>query len=508
MLLVTLHVLLANVLVNRVFAQTPTPEATPTAAAASQDYMHQNIVEINQTLSTCKDENSISGECHTQFIVDQMAAAGACQLGGFPCGAGNIEEQQTYIQRSLLGQTAKYTGYLFIPPATTGEYLAYTLNKAGLIPKAYAQGLTYSRMLPTLPLWKVFRDISYMLLTLVMLAIGVIIAFRAKINPQTVASAENTIPNIIVTLLLITLSFPIATLIIDFMYVMIAAGIRIIGPAIPGETVEHIQNNVNSLTTGGPFILLDKMVFQPLAPISEQVGWQGALGTLLGTVVGGATMAVFPPAVLLPFLGSFIGSWIHTGEADLFAALSPIFIILIFLVLFFAFFRIFFMLLSAYIQILMFIIFGPIILLLNALPGNNTFSYWWKNIAGNMLAFVITAILVYLGYGVMKIAVETEGFWAPPFIGLRNSGAFVSRMSSGLIALGILLGIPTFVKMVKEKLGAKPFAQAGPSIIFAPITGAVSQGLSLSGQFYTAGHGFGVIEQLLAKFGIGGKGQK
>jgi len=444
-----------------------------------------SAADLNQSKANCR--GGVCADNMMNFQLNSLAGAASCTLGGLICGAKDANEQSMYIQKSVLGQTGQAMAFLYIqPPATTNEYLAWLGNRAGLVPKTYAQGVAHSRLLPILPIWKAFRDIAFVLLTIIMLLIGLMIMFRAKVNPQTVASVENTIPRVVVTIILIYFSFPIATLIIDLMYVLIAAGIGVIGNAVGDPNVVQATRD---FTTGGFFVLFRKV----LSPTWEfaKLGGAGIGGSTAGGLVG---ILGGPLGILIGALaGGFFGGAL-SGDNILMQMLSPLFVLAVFFVLLFLVFRIFFMLLSAYIQILISIILGPMYLLFNAVPGKNTFSTWAKGLLGNVLSFVVTAIMLYLSWAIAS-KIQNESFWTPPFI---FQGVGVSEGAIGLISLGIVIMIPQAVKMVKEALGVKSQFQVGPGMILAPVTQTVQGGFNLGSQLSS-------WQQVMGKEGLGGR---
>lgn len=453
-----------------------------------------SAADLEENKANCR--GNICADNMMNFQLNALAGAGACTLGGVICGAKSPEEVVSYIQNSVIGQTSTAMAYLYSQPAaTTSEYMAWMGERIGIVPKSFAQGVTYSRLLPILPIWKAFRDIAFMLLAIIMLLIGLMIMFRAKVNPQTVANVENTIPRVVVSIVLIWLSFPIAALVIDFMYVIIAAGITVIGAAVGHKEVGLA---IQDFTTGGFGTLFSRT----LAPVSEfgSIGGTGALTSETGLkasipilAVAGAHWAA-PLAIISSLVGGII-TGVSTGDAGaaVLSALSPIFVFLILIVLLFQIFKIFFMLLSAYIQIIIAIILGPIYLLANAIPGRNSFMNWLKGIIANMLSFVVTSIMLYLSWAISSL-ISARSFWTPPFI---MSGIGASQAVVGLITLGIVLLIPQTVQMVKQALGVKSQFQVGPGMLMAPITGSLGQGLGLAGQFHTASLAMPQISKLL-----------
>ncbi len=479
----------------------------PSRVEAGTNWMIPTASEFNQYLSDNKNGQLSSEGSMLHEMVTVLPFSAICGLSGMVCGAQTQAELTYNMDRSVLSQGGGLINTLYQqPPASTAEYLAYTFNKAGLVPKAYAQGVTYSRLLPILPIWKAFRDVSYIVLTLVMMLIGFMIMFRAKVNPQTVANVESTLPKVVVTLILITFSFPIASLIIDFSYVMIAAGVGIIGTAVGDPYIAQVKSG---MTNGG----FGSLVWYTFAPVGQYISnsWQQTVGSVSGGGAGAAVGSVLsflgPTGWIIGLVAGLIGAgatgtYSGTGGFEagtvMINALNPILIVVIMLVLLFSLFRIFFMLLASYIQVVVFIALAPAILLVNAFPGQSTFSYWWKSIFSNMLSFVVTAIMLYLGWAITN-KIGTEPFWTAPFI---MQGAGISQMVSALIALGMVLLIPQMVQLIKGKFGAKPFAPIGPSMILAPVSGGATQALGLASQFHTASLGMGQLGGIAKRFGI------
>ncbi|MCR4326909.1 MAG: hypothetical protein NUV52_04640, partial [Candidatus Roizmanbacteria bacterium] len=398
-------------------------------------------------------------------------------LGGIGCGTEKLIDK-TSMLRSPLGMSAQGIAFLYMrPPVTTTEYLASIGEKAGLVPKAYAQGITFSRLSPIYDIWKALRDLSFAALSIILLFDGFIIMFRQKINPQTVAKIENTIPNIIITMILIAFSLPMAAFIIDLMYVAIAAGIGLIGTAVGAGSgnSQSVATSVQNYTTGG-FGTLFSETFRLTGPFWDTYGQSIAGGTIGGGGVAGliiAASAVSGTSLLMIPLaligGSLIGAGTSGQELSFMTALSPIFMLLMLIYLLFLVFRLFFILLSCYIQILTSIIFAPVLLLWNAMPGQESFSSWWRGIVGNCLAFVITALMLYTGWAInWQIANNANTpFWSAPFVSF--SGSPVSQLIVGLISIGIAQLIPDMIKKTKELLKAKPAFQMSPGMLGQPF---------------------------------------
>ena len=129
------------------------------------------------------------------------------------------------------------------------------------------------------------------------------------------------------------------------------------------------------------------------------------------------------------------------------------------------------MLVSAYIQIIISVVFAPIQIMFGAIPGNNAFGSWLRNLVANLGVFAITVVLMILG-GYLANTVSAGGqLWAPPGI-----GGNLAEGVAGLIGFGMALSIPQIVASFKQAIGAKPAVAGGASLLFAPISTIMSGG--------------------------------
>jgi len=117
----------------------------------------------------------------------------------------------------------------------------------------------------------------------------------------------------------------------------------------------------------------------------------------------------------------------------------------------FIFFRIFFMLLRTYIEILFLVIFSPLILMFEAIPGKSSFSSWIKNLTLNLSVYPILVTLTLVADIILKTNVSEGNLWQPPYLSALNPQAFQT-----LIGALILFSIPDLVKTVKKMSGVKP----------------------------------------------------
>src|SRR3989338_7573218 len=112
-----------------------------------------------------------------------------CTMVGESC-TDNPEDGDKRFQSSVFGYVSKLLALPFSKAPASGISWVYNgLADSGFIPKTHAaQGIGFAAISPLQPIWKIFRDVSYILLVLVLIAIGFMIMFRMKINPQTVIS--------------------------------------------------------------------------------------------------------------------------------------------------------------------------------------------------------------------------------------------------------------------------------------------------------------------------------
>lgn len=380
------------------------------------------------------------------------------------------------FQNSALTGISKATLALYQnPPAETSLYLADLGRTLGFRPQAQAQGIGFSGLSALLDLWKAFRNIAYALLAIIMIVVGFMVMFRRKIDPKTVVTVQNAIPRIVIALLLVTFSYAIVGLMIDLMYLAIVLSISVVSSASPtlGSVVNFFttgQLNGSATTTeiastllsSGPGGLLKFFmgsgfqVWDDLATvITTSIGVKGstimAVGLIIGLLTGGAK-------------GAFVGL----------VAAPVLLTLIIVIVLIFGWIRLFFMLLDAYINILIALLIAPFQLMMEAVPGTNAFAGWFKNLLSKIIVFPLTAILLMVA-AILTSQDASKTIWAPPLL----SSGDASLGMAGLIGLGMLLVIPGVVASFQKGLKAEPVIPGGVGTIFGPLGSGVGQLFSM-----------------------------
>jgi hypothetical protein len=495
---------------------------------ASVDLAEKNRQEIYKLINDPQLNKTQEG-----IIVIGVYRTMLCATIGEAC-TNNSADAEKNFHHSIFGFLTNLIVLPYTNPPSSGVYWAYSgLQNAGFIPKTYAaEGIGFAAMKPFMSVWKVFRDLSYMLVVLVLIAIGFMIMFRAKLNPQTVISVENSLPKIVVALLLITFSFAIAGFLIDLMYISIGiiAVLFSNAPNIPTDysTPQKILEKFYFSTspesifgflfnlgntfnlTGAIFGIMPELFRILLTTLTFIVLSPEKILSILVSMKGGEIklQQIYQPA---NFLKNFILTKLHlvknnlndagSGTPVLSVIVGILFLIVELLltyiitniaglvIVFFClvisqiylFFRIFFTILYAYIQVILLIFFAPVILMVEMIPGKSTFSSWIKNLTVNLITWPLLVIFLLISQILLNQPSDTNSLWLPPFlIGINPDYIKI------IISMGILYVIPDLIKTFKELIGVKPLPLGLNLGAFTAGAGAViGGGAGALGQFYT-----------------------
>lgn len=265
---------------------------------------------------------------------------------------------------ALLPQSGRMVTALFQNGPTSQQYLADIANNIGLpqlAPRAYAQGTGYAAMGPFLEFWKGFRNVAYALYIIMFVVVGIMIMLRTKINAQTVITIQAALPNLLVTLLLITFSYAMVGFMIDIMYFLIYFLVYLLSTiGIIGTPVDAI----NRLLGGSAWSVIfsgRNSVIWAVAAASDRL-LSGVGDGLTGFLGKGA--AIFSPSAL------FAAVWLGVTMIKLM-----------------------FVLVKAYVMLIIQTVTAPVQILMNAMPGSKAFSEWLKKTASYLLPFPVVAAM-------------------------------------------------------------------------------------------------------------------
>jgi len=338
------------------------------------------------------------------------------------------------------------------PPASGVQYLASIGKRLDIVNPTYAQeeGPGFEKMKAYRDIWKKFRDLSYVFFVLVLVFMGFAIMFRVKINPQTVITIQSALPKVVLALILITFSYAIVGLLIDFMYVI----------------ANLILFTFRDLI--GIFDWAERFGYD--LAITSDVKAFGVI-FLAGLFPSLAIILFFMLLMLLPSAtGGIIG--ILTGGFGWGAvAIIDLFILAILVIVFLiAMIRVFWSLLKAYVMVVINLIFAPFQILIGVLPGSNTIGSWFKNLIANLAVFPTTLVMLLLSFYLVSYALrhiidQIKDFFAGGITfeelinlakgPLGESGPEMTILC--FVSLGILLMAPKVSDMIKAFLAGKPF---------------------------------------------------
>ena len=497
--------------------------------------LSENIKLLEKQEDAIYNDPAIKNNKSASAVI-QVYRAFSCSTIGAGC-----ENKQAGFNNSILGSATKVGLYPLGHPPASGIIETYdTFAKAGIVPKSYAaEGIGFSALRGFRPIWLLFRNLAFAILVLVVVAIAFMMMFRMKMSAQTSISIESALPKIVITMLLVTFSYAIAGFLIDVMYIVMGLLISVLCGGTAETycpTGEYFSTYTSSSfapiwTSFFPYSAPSDSVFGKLMAmigIEHETGLSTVFGLsdsilnvlpvhitsiiygvsffanmfILSYVLAIAQNAgwseVFNNVTAFTFsFGSlpkiFIGSGIALAVWTLLAQILPraIMSLLIFMTLIGLFFRIYFMLLFSYLRIILYILFAPAYLLLEAIPGNNAFSSWFKNLFGELMTFPIVVGLFVTGSLITNNYLNPSDpnthVWAPPFLGGIEQGSYIM-----IVGMGILFLVPDLTAQAKGFLGV---SQGGGNKwgIGMFFSGA---GAGLAGASMLTGRGLGLLKIL------------
>lgn len=299
------------------------------------------------------------------------------------------------------------------PPIHLKEYIRTALANNLLNNQVQAQTPGTDALLPVQAIWTRMRDVAYGLFVIVMIAIGIMIILQHSISPRVIVTFTNSLPRIILGLVLITFSFPLIALFIDVGAVFGTQLILRITQGIFPELVSRFSGGIADTFSAAP-------------------------GSLIGHFAAGLTGLQI---LSLPALILFV---IFAIAAIVLAGLTI------------------FRLIISYAWLIVYTVFSPILLLFGSLPGQEeNISNFFKNVAAKTLSFPVIFFLVLLGVGFAGTAYvgTAENFLRGNF-GELVTGVFSTQgllgAILGLIMLAAAFKAPAMIEEVIGVGGKKP----------------------------------------------------
>lgn len=327
------------------------------------------------------------------------------------------------------------------PPASSVYYAQDVIHHINPVQPAYAQqaGVGYTVMQPFLDVWKAVRNMTYLLFVLGIVALGFMVMFRRKISPQAVMTVQAALPRIIMALVFITFSYAIVGFVLDLMYVlfgMLVWGLdaskifdgHTTATNVYSEFVNASSADTNSFIFRNGFYGAGQILF------SQNLATGGIIaGGFIGIVI--AVLAIF-----------------SAGPGALAVAMTmlPFLLGLLFALVFFLF-RVLITVARAYLNLIIFTVFAPIIILFSTLSGKGIWDGWLKNVVSNILVFLVIGVIVMLT-NVLIWMLDKAGatLYGPPYVGSQ------SALLKGMIALGAVMAIPSVPDIINQFMNIRP----------------------------------------------------
>ncbi len=498
-------------------ASAQTPYNYPTPSNYSSSHINPDVPRNDHT--------------RAQIVLQDVMAAVICQLVGIDPidpvkGCIGIDAQtrklgyakpQTDGQEQIrpggaMGFMTDMIAMTYTKPLGTSEYVSHLASNFGIVKRALAQeepsetpindtsqGEGFSRFTYLLPLFEMTRNIAYMLLVIFFVIIGLAIMLRVKIDPRTVMTIQNQLPKVVIGILLITFSYAIAGAMVDLMWVGTYFSINTI-TSTDKSCQERDETPKLSLTQS----VTDRLIDNPLTFVSNIFGGDtGCFGRLdgitgLASGIGGTFGDLFGPSLVdiiglsavedqcvstpvLGMLGDFgdcakVGfAWFITWAVHLVA------FFIIFLALVIALIKIWFLLIKAYIQVILDVIIGPLWIAMGLIPGSSLgFGSWFRHLMAHLLLFPAAAIMFIFARILAVSASNTpEGqIFLPPLIGNPN----VPYNMSLLIAMGFIFLTPDMLNIIRDAIKSAPVSKYGGNITRRAAAGAGGGALQSAGQ--------------------------
>ncbi len=422
----------------------------------------------------------------------------------------------------VLGTTTSLIGALYAnPPVRTADYLASVGQDLGFVKEANAQvvGSGADVLSPILALWKVSRNISYVIMIVIFVIIGLMVMFRQRINPQTVITAQAALPGLVIGLLLITFSYFLAGLISDMAFV----GTNMVGyyfAAAQGKTDDpqrvNLAQNISSdsvLTIFSKFTdAIDQGQIAHAVEIVFNSTGENVQGFLRGFVAILAFQFGSPIGHIVPIIGDIAS--IITGTAT--AAISGLAIAqvlglamngIVIAIIIYTMLKLLLRLINSFLTIIFLTVTAPFQFLIASLPGRQGIATGWiLNMLANILVFpAILAVFYFVAFLLKKsfgpLIISNSSILQGGVVPVAYAQASTSITGSStfplfggmnlefinfLLAFGALIALPAIPDLIVRTVGRA--GQAG-QLIGQEISGGNRSGRGYADQFRQQGLG-------------------
>lgn len=446
-------------------SDSPNPTSSPTG---NNNIILQKQKAIQENTGLESWTNEAMGSNFTSLF---LGLNGSIPEEVFDSMENGEEEEISYFPGGAIGEVNQRIAALYTPPASGIEYLAQVKDDF-LGKPVYAQDSTFQQLQFLLPMWRSFRNIIYLISSLLFVIVGIMIILRIKVSPQAVITLQSAIPQIITTLILVTFSYAIAGLILDltnliqglFMSAFFSAsGKNLVDEQIFSSQFWH-QTWLNEIWDDIQKIF----VKYPTLDYSFS-----SLTNMDAKIFRGLARRLTPRLTTSIFLGSLLGK-VTMGQLAGFLGgnLSGLILPLITSVLvFFWSIKLFFGLIKCYLMILFKIIIAPLEIGMGSIPNSKiNFSSWFIDLLSNALTFPIVAIFIVLSNMIVDVF-EKGGqaggsLWMPGLIDATRLFTFQDRAyvslgaALGLVCLALMSKLPDLIPATIKNMKGADFGKA------------------------------------------------
>lgn len=444
-----------------------------------------------------------------------------------------LSNAQTDSNNGLLGFSMSLIGEVIAtPPVKSSEFIANLGEQIG-IKSANAQvgGSGNNILTPIFKLWEVSRNISYLAMILIFVAVGLMVMFRQKLNPQTVVTIQMALPGLVIGLVMITFSYFLASLISDIAFI----GTNVVGyyfsladPSITqptqlplAEKTSTGDREANVLTifsryTGIVGTLKLKQTLDSIWPYLDDpqrgnfplVGGVGLSGIDGMDPKNAITILANMLAIqfILPFGGLFggVGQTVAGSIPPVVTALGGTTFLIAYsmswiamLALIYSMIRLLLRLINCVLGIIFLTITAPFHFLAASLPGREGIATnWMFNMLCNVLAFpAVFAVFYFVAFllkgqtsnGIDPLFQVGKGTDIITGAAFPLLGGIRLNFLNTLIAFGALVALPSVPDVICKAVG-KPSALGGA--IGGAVGAAIGQGQKYQGQVEGGAKGF------------------
>ncbi len=358
----------------------------------------------------------------------------------------------------------------------------------------YAPGIGYNILQPVQGLWQVSRNLVYGVLIIILILIAFLILLRRPLGGQEMVTVVNSMPGIVLTIILVTFSYAICGLFIDGIFIgsNVAYNLLIGGEDSPGYNLKLEKvNKVDIFANPGSDEIPLTQALQPDDPQMSiwhvfNLGGSNVCNRVTSSATGATGETKCSYAYLVPataqnnIIGMALAKVVETLDAT--GITNGLIELILALAVFQTAFKLFFILLNDYLTLSFYPIVAPIVFLGTAMPGQamKTIDGFVKTLGAASLNFIVIyacfLLLVVFGHTAVdsnnQLAdpIKNAGQikWVPPLLGysqkqiydsstLNNNGA---NIITSLLVFGLYMAIPNVTEMIKKFLEvSSPFTE-------------------------------------------------